>query len=70
MSEVKRHVLSQLVRPLLHIQFLDVRMMNDMSMTSIFIIMKKLKMIHYVLFNLYVAQPETHLDVELTFINE
>ena len=43
MSEVKRHVLSQLVRPLLHVQFLDVRLINDMSMTSICIIMIKLK---------------------------
>ena len=43
MSEFKRHVLSQLVRPLLHIQFLDVRLINDMSMTSIFIIMRKQK---------------------------
>ena len=43
MSEVKRHVPSQLVRPLLHVQFLDVRLINDMSMTSICIIMIKLK---------------------------
>ena len=43
MSEVKRHVPSQLVRPLLHVQFLDVRLINDMSMTSICIIMIKQK---------------------------
>ena len=55
--------------PLAH-PILDVRLINDMPMNSTVIIMRKMKMIHYILFHVDVAQLEINLDVELTFINE